>query len=77
MIKAIIRKLSYEFDLDSPEQRLMFAVISTAINDLKDTRYRAECIRYLNHDLSHAEMCGVDPDWIRSICYKANLFNKP
>lgn len=68
------KKISYQFP-DSPEGRLWAAVVRQAIQDLcgRTNIARNHAVRYLFGRVIVAEMCGVDPDWIRSQVKKAGL----
>ena len=48
----------------------MYAIINGAVVDLSSTKYRLEAIRYLQGDMIHAEMAGVDAGWIRDTLVK-------
>lgn len=71
LMRALVNKISCQFP-DTPEGRLMCAVINIALSDLITNRRghdvdinRNNAKRYLNGDMWHALVCGVDPDWIR------------
>lgn len=65
---------------------LMYSVVERAILDASGDIYKAqdsvtksyneakESARdYLNNDLIHAEICGIDPEWIRRVLTKCGL----
>jgi hypothetical protein len=70
--RAASKKVSSEFP-KSPEGRLMFEIVALAINDLNKVQHRHSAIMYLLGPMPHAEICGVDPDWIRRILIKMRL----
>ena len=65
-VRAALRRIRAQFPA-TPEGRLMFAVVDKAVWDslYRHTWYGESAVRYLEQDLSHAELCGVDPEWIR------------
>lgn len=56
--EAAILKISTQFP-ECPEGKLCLAIIKTAIHD-RDSRF-------LSGDMWPAQLCGVDPDWIRLV----------
>jgi hypothetical protein len=79
IVRAVIRKISFQFP-DCPEGRFMLAVIAVALNDLITNRhggeyeiYREAAARYLQGDIWHAHIAGVDPEWIRAQLTKAGI----
>ena len=86
--KAAIKKLGYQVE-DTPEANLMFAVLKQAIMDAfksvkritaKSTAKDREAVanklsgvRYLESDMVHAQLVGLDPEYVRSILIRANL----
>ena len=67
--RAAFHKIRSQFPA-IPEGQLMGAIINGAIVDLSSTKYRLEAIRYLQGNMIHAEMAGVDADWIRDVLVK-------
>ena len=67
----------------SPEGQLMASIIGKCVEDIyyPERRYSEvnTAIHYLNGDMYHAEMCGVDPDWIRDLIlkHKPNALREP
>jgi len=59
-----------------PEARLMLSVISTAIIDANlGTRGEKTAARiYLDGEISAAKVCGVDPDWVRTVMMRLGLW---
>ena len=43
----------------------MFAAVAQAVSDLKYSQFRYDADKYLQGRMIHAEVCGVDPEWIR------------
>ena len=62
---------------DSPEGKLMSHIVATAITDAYSTFQPEESIRsaseYLKGNIPHAEIAGVDSDWIKRILLKLEL----
>lgn len=72
VVRAIVRKIGYQFP-NCPEGRLMLGIVAVALNDLITNRqggehevYRERAARYLQGDMWHALVAGVDPEWIRA-----------
>jgi len=72
--RAAMRKISYQFP-ETPEGKLMCAIVSNAIIDLgsADKAIRLPAIRYLNATIYHAEICEVDSVWIREVLIKCGV----
>jgi len=69
--KHVCREIKSEFG-KSPEEKLFFAIVERAIYDAcVDGYYGARS--YLSGYIPHAEMCGVDSDWIRRVIKKVGL----
>lgn len=70
----LIKKIGYQFPI-TPEGKLMKSIVSQAIRDSHSpyslTRYRSRT--YIEESLVHAEICGVDPEWIRKMAKKIGL----
>ena len=67
--RAALHKIRSQFPT-IPEGQLMCATINGAIVDLSSTKYRLAAIRYLQGDMVHAGMAGVDANWIRDVLVK-------
>ena len=72
-VGSIINRIRKVFP-DGGEADLMFGVVRQAIRDAVysntnsnsgDRSHRAVAVRFLREDLIHAEVCGVNPEWIR------------
>jgi len=66
----ILHKIRSAFNTSIAEHKLMLAIIEAAIHDLYVSSYvsnRKSAIKYLSNEIVHAEICGVDSDWIRRI----------
>ena len=61
---AVCRKIKFQFPT-SAEGKLMFAIVESAIKDLKYSTYRTSAVNYLRGGIEHAEIAGVDSKWIR------------
>lgn len=72
MEAAAIKKLKTIFN-DTPEHKLCFAILRQAIQDLRVKKYRSSALNYLNGPLVHAEVCGVDPEWVRHVLKVCNV----
>jgi len=75
--KAVIKKIGHQFGT-SPEQQLMFAVVAQAIGDIIDhpdkrSVAHSDALLYLSGNIPHAEICGVNADWIRRVLRSADL----
>lgn len=67
--RAALRKIRTQWGGDSPGHRLCLAIFEGAVSN-----YRAEeNRRYLLGDIIHAQLCGVDPDWIRSVLRRCGI----
>ena len=60
------RKVSPQFP-NTPDGRLMFVVVAQAVSDLQNSQNRYDANKYLQGRMIHAEVCGVDPQWIRNV----------
>ena len=58
---------------DWPEAQLMFAVIRQAVVDLTKKNLRIEAARFIQGNLYYAELCGLDPQWIRETLVKCGV----
>ena len=73
-IRAAMRRIAAQFP-DQPEAKLMLGIINQAANDLLDKTHKDEAERYLRNAV-HAEVCGVEPIWIRETFEKMGIFPK-
>lgn len=84
--KLISKKIKPQF-VDSADGRLMHAIVEQALLDasrviIPDPRgkhkkmegEKISAMYYLSHHMVHAEMAGVDSEWIRSIIRKIVVF---
>ncbi len=76
-VNAITKKLSHQFP-KSPDANLMLAIIRQALFDFLSPRTKSvghfnpesekrSAKRFLKSQILHAEICGVDSDWIRTV----------
>jgi len=79
--QLVLRKIGPQFP-QSPEGRLMLAVVGQAIRDLhgrgrgcelRARRQRESAARYLGGEMPHAEACGVSSHWVRKIMRDVEL----
>ena len=75
LARAVMRRVAAQFPL-LPEAKLMCAIIGGAVTDLFDKSHRRAAEDYLNGEMKHAEMCGVDSVWIRESLQKAGVLKK-
>lgn len=78
-ISEIVRRIKPAFK-KTGEERLCFEVIHMAIRDaayITETRTslieRRAAKLYLAGRMYHAEICGIDPDWIRRVIKNVGL----
>lgn len=71
LVRALVRKIGCQFP-DNAEARMMLAIFAGALNDLITNRTgfeveaaRRQAAEYLAGSIWHAQICGVDPEWIR------------
>jgi len=64
-MKKIYERLSPRFD--TPEGKLILAVIMRAISDLKLRNQKVSARRYLRGEMWPAELLDVNPDWVRRV----------
>jgi hypothetical protein len=57
-----------------PESKLMFAIVNGHAHDLVDPKYREGALLYFKGDIYHAELCGVNSDWIREVLTAVDAF---
>lgn len=74
--RAAARKIEQQFP-ETPEAKLMFAVIYRALSDAYIRRGKghvAEARRFLfRNPIVHAELCGVDTEWIHKVLRDGGL----
>jgi len=71
----IIRRIASQFP-DSFHGRLMLGIVGRALLDSIENGldYEAHNARdYINGTMHHAELCGVDSEWIRRVVRKIGL----
>ena len=76
-----IKKIKNECPPQSGEARFMFAVLESAIKDAYSNRITKKTSSknkrfakmYLKGDMPHAQLCGIDPQWVRDILRKLEL----
>ena len=68
-INAAIKKIRTQFNVEVPEMRLCFSIVEQAIRDLaaEEHSHRESAAKYLHGGIMAAELCGVEPDWIKSV----------
>ena len=68
--KAALKKISTQY----PEKGAMFfALLERTVLDLFIHDWRGPAVAYLNEDMWHSEISGVDPDWIRDTLRKMGV----
>lgn len=79
MLRAVMSKIRMQVTFDeeaSNLQRMYFAIFEQAVKDcfrpdhLTSEFDRMSAVRYLNSDIEHLEMVGVDSDWARGVILK-------
>lgn len=67
-------KIRSEFP-PTPQCKLMFSVIEVALRDLtaEAAIVRSSARRYLSGEMLHAQVCDVDPDWIKRLMNDVGL----
>lgn len=75
-LDIIKQKLQPQFP-DSDEGRLFFAIVYQAICDAlmpigpnTSRDEKRDAIEYLSGDIIHAQVLGIDPDWIYETCLR-------
>jgi hypothetical protein len=71
--RVAMRKIGMQFDMDSPEHRLVRAVLNCAVTDLGSKHHRAAALRFLLGDMRLVELCGVDPAWVRETLARCGI----
>ena len=72
--RMLVAKIKPQFPVDTPEGKLMFAIIERAILDANGKHeHREEAKRYLRGPIPYAVACGVDPEWIRFMAKKIHF----
>lgn len=78
LLRAAMRRIEAQFRYGEnkmlPEAALMFAIVNCAVMDTLDRKNRSGAIRYLLEDLRHADIVGVDPQWIRDTLRAMDCF---
>ena len=71
---AALRKIRPQFGT-TPEHRLCFAILEQAVNDLPTMHGSAylSARRYLADKIYHAEICGVNSEWLRNVLIKTGV----
>ena len=67
-----LRTIKYQFP-STPEGNLMFSIISQAVHDLKDNKYKKSSLRFLSGEMPQAELCGVESKWITNVLSKCHV----
>ncbi len=62
-----------EFVYKSPEHKLMAQVIRVALYDLNTKQHSQSARTYLNGSMWHAQLCDIDPDWIRLVIKRVGI----
>jgi len=75
-VKQVMRVIKPQF-IDTPEGRFMYAIVAGAVRESVGLGGSGASLlqarRYLFGDVIHAELAGVDVDWIRSTLHKVGL----
>lgn len=61
---AALRKIRHQFPV---EGAAFFAVLERAVLDLFIHGERGQAVAYLNEEMWHCEVAGVDPVWVRDV----------
>lgn len=69
---AVLRKIKLQFP-DTPSGSLMYSIIAQAVRDLFTKSGRESAVKYLHSDMIHAEVCGVNPAWIKRLLKQAGV----
>lgn len=67
------KKISHQFP-NTPEGKLMFDIISVAINDLGHGAHRESAENFLKNEIPQAEICGVGSNWIKKVLLECEVF---
>lgn len=74
--RLVVRRIKHQFPA-RPNGQLYLAVVDQAIRDIASNTVipsvRFSALRYINEEMMHAEVCGVDSEWIRNSIIKAEL----
>lgn len=80
--KVVAKKIGYQFP-DTPEGKLMFAILDLAIRDFAmtvrrnrvdhDEAIKISAYRYLKGDMEHCQRVGIDPAWVRRVINESGL----
>ena len=77
VVAQVLRTIKPQF-IEGPDGRLMYAIVAGAISEsvkMKGTDYPLQARRYLFGDIIHAELAGVDVEWIKSVMQKYGLID--
>jgi hypothetical protein len=79
LARGLVKKIGHQFP-PCPEGQLMHSIVAQAITDLfkSGTSDAAQLCRrkarwYLSGSMWHAQICGIDPDWIRTQLTRAGI----
>ena len=77
--RAVSKKIKFQFP-ETPEGRLMFAIVDCAITDsIRDVKTQTDkterdaAIAYLSQTIPHCEISGVNSEWVHRIINYAGL----
>lgn len=73
-VRAVSARIAFQFP-STPEANVLLEVVQQAVRDAfgYDDRHRDGALRYLRRTIVHAEICGVDSEWIRRQIRTAGL----
>ncbi len=71
-LKGALRRIRYQFP-DYPESNLMYSVVERAVLDLQSRNEGYSAAKYLSGDIFHAEIIGIDSDWVRQTLRTAGV----
>ena len=74
LLRCAMRRIAAQFP-QTPEARLMLAVIQNAVSDTLIRQFRPSAIRFLKGEIWPAMMCGVNPEWIRETLEEVDCFD--
>lgn len=72
VMRAAILRLEKQYEHNS-DSNLCFAVVCSAILDLEEENHRDSAKTYLKGEMVHAQLIGLDPDWIRATLKELRL----
>ena len=73
-IRAAMRKITAQFP-DKPESKLVVGIINQAALDTLERNLKDGAEKYLRNSF-HAEMCGVNPIWVRETFVKMGILGE-